>query len=43
MDNDHASASIKELPVYSWHNKQQGKEEYTKFNKEFSIHLKQLR
>ena len=43
MDNDHASASIKELPVYSWHNKQEGKEEYAKFNKEFSIHLKQLR
>ena len=44
MDHDDgARSSTKEIPVYSWHNKQEGKEEYAKFSKEFSIHIKQLR
>ena len=43
MDHDGERASVKEIPTYSWFNKQEGKEEYAKFSKEFSIHLKQLR
>ena len=31
------------MPVYTWHNQQEGKEEYAKFSKEFGIRLKQLR
>ena len=44
MDHDdNGRSSVKELPTYSWHNKQEGKEEYARFSKEFSIHIKQLR
>ena len=44
MDHDdNGRANLRDMPVYSWHNKQEGKEEYAKFSKEFSIHIKQLR
>ena len=44
MDNqENGELSIKDLPTYSWHNKEEGKEEYARSAKQFRIHLKQLR
>ena len=40
---DNGGVSIKDLPIYSWHNKEEGKEEYARFAKQFKIHLKHLR
>ena len=44
MDNqDNNGVSIKDLPVYHWHNKEEGKEEYARFSKQFKLALKHLR
>ena len=44
MDNqDNNSVSIKDLPIYHWHNKEEGKEEYARFAKQFKLSLKHLR
>ena len=44
MDNqDSRSVSIKDLPVYHWHNKEEGKEEYARFAKQFKSALKHIR
>ena len=42
-DQDNERTSLKDLPIYVWHNKQEGKEEYAKFAKQFKIALKHLR
>ena len=44
MDNqDHGTVSIKDLPIYHWHNKEEGKEEYARFAKQFKSALKHIR
>ena len=44
MDNqDNNNISIKDLPIYHWHNKEEGKEEYARFVKQFKLSLKHLR
>ena len=44
MDNqDNNNISIKDLPIYHWHNKEEGKEEYARFAKQFKLSLKHLR
>ena len=35
--------TIKDLPVYHWHNKEEGKEEYARFAKQFKSALKHIR
>ena len=42
-EHDNERTSLKDLPIYVWHNKQEGKEEYAKFAKQFKIALKHLR
>ena len=42
-DQDQERTSFKDLPVYVWKNKQQGKDEYAKFAKQFKIAIKNLR
>ena len=42
-DHDQERTSFKDLPVYVWHNKQEGKDEYAKFAKQFKIAIKNLR
>ena len=42
-DQDYERANLKDLPLYVWHNKQEGKEEYAKFAKQFKLALKHLR
>ena len=44
MDQDNETRiSIKEIPVYSWHTKEEGKVQYAQFAKTFVSTLKQLR
>ena len=44
MDNQESNGvSIKDSPVYHWHDKEEGKEEYARFAKQFKLSLKQLR
>ena len=44
MDNQESNnISIKDLPIYHWHNKEEGKEEYARFAKQFKLSLKHLR
>ena len=44
MDNqDSGNVSFKDLPAYHWHNKEEGKEEYARFAKQFKSALKHLR
>ena len=44
MDNqDSGNVSIKDLPIYHWHNKEEGKEEYARFAKQFKSALKHIR
>ena len=42
-DHDQERTSFKDLPVYVWHSKQDGKDEYAKFAKQFKIAIKNLR
>ena len=42
-DQDHKSVSIKDLPIYQWRNKEEGKEEYARFAKQFKSALKHIR
>ena len=42
-DQSDERANLKDLPLYVWHNKQEGKEEYAKFAKQFKLALKHLR
>ena len=44
MDQDSSDRFVpKDLPVYSWHNKQEGKDQYARFVKEFISSIKHLR
>ena len=44
MDQDASDRFVpKDLPVYSWHNKQEGKDQYARFVKEFISAIKHLR
>ena len=39
MDNQESNnISIKDLPIYHWHNKEEGKEEYARFAKQFKLY-----
>ena len=41
MDNqDSDRATVKDLPIYLWHNKQEGKDQYARFAKQFEIGIK---
>ena len=42
-DQDQERTSFTDLPVYVGKNKQQGKDEYAKFAKQFKIAIKNLR
>ena len=42
-DQDNERANLKDLPLYVWHNKQEGQEGYAKFAKQFKLALKHLR
>ena len=43
MDNQESNnISINDLPIYHWHNKEEGKEEYARFAKQFKLSLKHL-
>ena len=44
MDNqENNNISIKDLPIYRWHNKEEGQEEYACFAKQFKLSFKHLR
>ena len=44
METDSTDRFVpKDLPVYSWHNKQEGKDQYARFVKEFISSIKHLR
>ena len=44
METDSTDCFVpKDLPVYSWHNKQEGKDQYARFVKEFISSIKHLR
>ena len=44
MDNESADRFVpKDLPVYTWNNKQEGKDQYARFVKEFTSGIKHLR
>ena len=42
-DQDHKGVSLKDLPIYQWRNKEEGKEEYARFAKQFKSALKHIR